>query len=273
MKKLMLVVAVAALLATGCTTVQKGAAIGGAAGAAVGGVWGASAGSLNAGEGALAGAAGGGLVGALIGDQLDKVKKEDLQREIQNLKDQLAAKERALAEKDARIKDLEKQIAALKDALAEKERALKELEDKLKDLQAQLDRMPKRITLTIADRLLFASGSDKITTQGRQLLDRVAAMLKEKYSGREISIEGNTDTEPIRYSSWKSNWELGAARALSVVHYLVDKHRFDPARISATTYSEFRPRADNTTKEGKSENRRAVIVILPEIQTERVELK
>jgi chemotaxis protein MotB len=273
MKKLMLVALVVAVLASGCTTVQKGAAVGGAAGAAIGGVWGASAGSLNAGEGALVGAAGGGLVGALVGDQLDKVKKEDLQREIQNLKDQLDAKERALAQKDSNIKDLENQIAALKDQLAQKERELKDLENKLKDLQVQLERTPKGITLTIADRLLFASGSDELTDDGKKVLDRVAEMLKEKFPGREISIEGDTDNEPIKFSGWKSNWELGAARSLSVLHYFVDKHGFAPDKISATTYSEFRPKADNSTAEGKSENRRAVIVVLPEVQIERVEMK
>ena len=70
----------------------------------------------------------------------------------------------------------------------------------------------------------------------------------------------------IQVSPWKTNWELGSARALAVLHYLVDNHGFDPRRISATTYGEHHPVAVNSTEEGRAQNRRAVIVLPPTVE-------
>ena len=78
-----------------------------------------------------------------------------------------------------------------------------------------------------------------------------------------IAVEGHTDNEPIRYSGWKSNWELSSARALSVLHFMVDDCGIEARRLSANAYSEYRPVSDNATPEGKQQNRRVEIVILP----------
>jgi chemotaxis protein MotB len=74
-------------------------------------------------------------------------------------------------------------------------------------------------------------------------------------------VEGHTDSDPIRHSGWKSNWELGAARSLTVLHYLADKAGVDPAMMSAATFSKYQPVAGNDNAQGKAQNRRAVIVI------------
>jgi flagellar motor protein MotB len=108
---------------------------------------------------------------------------------------------------------------------------------------------------------LFAPGKDILTAEGKAKLDAAVADIREKHAGNRINIEGHTDTDPIKESNWKSNWELGAARALAVLHYLEDHHGVEGRLLSATTFSYHQPVAGNDTSEGKAQNRRASIVI------------
>lgn len=124
--------------------------------------------------------------------------------------------------------------------------------------------------------LLFAPGKDILTDAGKAELDRAMGEIKDKYPGQSINIEGHTDTDPIVVSNWKSNWELGAARGLAVLHYLEDHHSVQGNLLSATTYSYHRPVAGNETSDGKAQNRRAEIVIYaapaaPAVDTSAVE--
>jgi len=90
-------------------------------------------------------------------------------------------------------------------------------------------------------------------------------VLQENVPDLNVGIEGHTDNQPIQYSGWKSNWELSAARALSVLHYLADEKGVAPVRLSAIGYGENQPVASNDTKEGRKENRRVEVVILPKM--------
>jgi chemotaxis protein MotB len=288
----------AAVIMTGCTTVQKGAAAGGVAGAAVGGIWAnQTSGALNTAQGALTGAAAGGLVGALAGDQLREKREENLEADIASLKNQrdqleeelknLKAKAGAGGEKDQlidalkqqtdklnkdldalkkQLQDKENELASIRGVTEAKEKNLDDLKKQLDKLQVQLAQTPRGITLTIVDSLLFTPGMAEISVKGKALLDNVALILKERFPGRELIFEGHTDNQPIKYSGWKSNWELGSARSLEVLHYMVTNHNFDPKRLSAVSYGEFRPVASNNTDEGRAQNRRAVIVVLPMVE-------
>lgn len=291
---LLLVVVVAVMLSAGCTTVQKGAATGGAVGGAVGGVWGHNYGLLSAAEGALVGTASGGLVGALVGDQFEEHKETDLEAEIETLKKQIFELEKELrrakrekgATEESSLSNLqslsEKQksdLAYLQKKLTEKEQELDSLhnlkqqqESDLDDLKKELDKLqvqlaqtPKGLTLTMVESLLFTPGMAEISDKGKVLLDNVCRLLKERFPDRELIIEGHTDNQPIKISGWKSNWELSSARALEVLHYLVKNQNFDSRKLSATSYGEFHPVAPNDTEAGRSQNRRAVIVVSPAI--------
>ena len=288
----------AVVVMTGCTTVQKGAAAGGVAGAAVGGIWAnQTSGALNTAEGALTGAATGGLVGALVGDQLREKREENLEAEIASLKNQrdqleedlknLKAKAGAGGEKDQlidalkqqtdklnkdldalkkQLQDKENELAGIRGVTEAKEKNLDDLKKQLDKLQVQLAQTPRGITLTIVDSLLFTPGMAEISEKGKALLDNVALILKERFPNRELIFEGHTDNQPIKFSGWKSNWELGSARSLEVLHYMVANHNFDAKRLSAVSYGEFRPVASNNTDEGRAQNRRAVIVVLPMVE-------
>lgn len=162
--------------------------------------------------------------------------------------------------------DIEK-IQELSQKLDEFELTKKLLEQRLKqeiaDKQVRLAVAEKGLVITFVADLLFDSGKAQLRQNVYPSLDKVAAVLTENVPDNDIGIEGHTDDEPIKYSGWKSNWELSTARALSVLHYLVDEKGFSPYRISAIGYGEYRPVTPNTSAESRQLNRRVEIVILP----------
>ncbi|MFH1777194.1 MAG: OmpA family protein [Candidatus Omnitrophota bacterium] len=165
-------------------------------------------------------------------------------------------------ERLAREKD--RQAQELLQAKRQLERSLrKEIENKT----LSLDMAERGLIITFVAEVLFDSGKAEIKTEARKSLDEVAKVLNETVADRDISIEGHTDNVPIKHSGWKSNWELSTARAVSVLHYLVDQKNILPQRVSATGYGEQKPIASNDTKEGKAKNRRVEIVILPKQAT------
>jgi chemotaxis protein MotB len=86
-------------------------------------------------------------------------------------------------------------------------------------------------------------------------------MIKKDYANNEIVVQGFTDSQPIKHSKWKSNWELGGARALTLVHYLVDQAGFPTDKVAAMSFGESRNVAPNDTPENMAQNRRAVITV------------
>lgn len=143
------------------------------------------------------------------------------------------------------------------------------LEERLKqeitDEQVSLAMAEKGLVISFVADVLFDSGKAKIKPQVYSTLDKVTRILVENVPENNIGIEGHTDNEPIKYSGWKSNWELSTARALSILHYLIDEKGISPLRVSAIGYGEYRPVTSNATKEGRQLNRRVEIVILPKV--------
>jgi chemotaxis protein MotB len=140
------------------------------------------------------------------------------------------------------------------------------LEDKLRreigQKQVRLDMVEKGLVITFVDEVLFDSGKTDVRPEGQQILNKVVYVIDSKGIDQNIGIEGHTDNEPIKYSGWKSNWELSTARATSVLHHLEGKG-IEPNRLSATGYGEYKPVASNATAEGRQRNRRVEVVILP----------
>ncbi|RKY37578.1 MAG: hypothetical protein DRP73_01505 [Candidatus Omnitrophota bacterium] len=180
----------------------------------------------------------------------DKEKIKLMTRELQRLRMEL---ERLKSEKNREIQELQH----AKQMLEKKFR--KEIQEK----ELKLSMEEKGLVLRFVAEVFFDSGKADIKPEAYPILDKVAEFLKEEVPDRNIAIEGHTDNEPIKYSGWKSNWELSAARALSVLHYLVDEKGIAPERVQAVGYGEYHPIADNSTPEGRQKNRRVEIVILP----------
>jgi len=162
--------------------------------------------------------------------------------------------------------DIEK-ISKLKSELSELERAKAELEDRLRneidDKEVKVEMLGKGLVITFVSEVLFDSGKDKLRSEAPAKLDKIGGVLTTTVKDLNIGIEGHTDNVPIKYSGWKSNWELSSARALSVLHYLLESQGITPGRLSATGYGEHHPVDTNDTKEGRQKNRRVEIVILP----------
>ena len=167
-----------------------------------------------------------------------------------------------------RRSDIEKieELSRKLDELDEAKRILEErLGQEIRDDQVRLQRMEKGLVITFVADILFDSGKAELRSGAFPTLDKVARVLKENVPDLNVGIEGHTDNEPIKHSGWKSNWELSAHRALSVVHYLVDNKGISPTRLSALAYGEFHPVASNDAKQGRQLNRRVEIVILPRV--------
>lgn len=120
------------------------------------------------------------------------------------------------------------------------------------------------VVVSITAKLLFQSGSAEIERDSIPVMENIGKMLLA-LPGNHIRVEGHTDTDPIRTSSFPSNWELSSARATNVLRLLVEKSGINPRIISAVGYGEYRPNMPNDTEINKAANRRVDIVLISSI--------
>lgn len=163
----------------------------------------------------------------------------------------------------------------------------KQLDEQQKKLQAAVDKslgsvsaQGDEIHLQLVDKVLFKLNDDQLTDKGKELIDKVAAALKEM-PDKQIWVQGHTDDQPIVNivpkpaplkkgqkpvppppPRFATNWELSAARALTVVHYLQDTSKLDPSRLAALAFGQYRP----VSKSNKAANRRIEIVLYPKVK-------
>jgi chemotaxis protein MotB len=190
-----------------------------------------------------------GLIPLLSGCSiLDKARRADQsEREAAQLRSQL---EDLKEEKDQELEMARRDLA-------------KTLEKELGEYKAKLEMTERGLVITFLAEIFFDSGKDVLRLEGRPVLEKVAKILNKDVINSNIAIEGHTDTDPIKYSGWRSNWELSGGRAMAVLHYFIDACNIKPERLSANAYGEFRPVASNDAATGKQKNRRVEIVILP----------
>jgi chemotaxis protein MotB len=118
------------------------------------------------------------------------------------------------------------------------------------------------VTVSLSEAGFFDTGSAVVRADSLATLREIGEALKEDDS--PIAVEGHTDNVPIHTAAFPSNWELATARATAIVRYMIDEMHYDPARLSATGFAEFRPAGDNATAEGRGLNRRVDLVVLTE---------
>ncbi len=138
---------------------------------------------------------------------------------------------------------------------------VEDLKKLLKDSpEVNITASSRGVVITLPNSLLFDSGSARLKPESEEVLTKIAEKLKEIPA--KILIEGHTDNVPIVSSSiYKSNWELSAARAASVLHFMLEKG-LSPDRFTIAGYGEYRPVESNETPEGRAKNRRVEIVIV-----------
>ncbi len=148
---------------------------------------------------------------------------------------------------------------------------IKDFEVIKKDIEAHLKLIgaQEKVSVSVTERGLvvslkevgfFDSGSAEVQQSAYPLLAKVAESLTSY--NNPLRVEGNTDNVPISSHTFKSNWELSTTRATNIVHYLIENKTFQPERISAVGYGEYRPMAENNNTAGRSKNRRVDIVLL-----------
>lgn len=123
----------------------------------------------------------------------------------------------------------------------------------------QVEALKDRVVLRLNDAITFDPGSDTLKETSKPVLDKIRGIIET--SPGEIMVAGHTDDSPIS-GSFSSNWHLSAARAASVVVYLLRKHSIDPARMAAVGYGASQPLTLNDTPENRARNRRVEIIIL-----------
>ncbi len=134
--------------------------------------------------------------------------------------------------------------------------------DELKDVDVKV--LKGVVYISLADNMLFKSGSYEVNSRAMETLSKIAKILKD-YKDFDVLVEGNTDNVPISKTNIRNNWDLSALRASSIVQVLQNQFGINPQRLSAAGRGEFNPLTDNDTEVGKQRNRRTEIIITPKL--------
>ncbi|MFI4872513.1 MAG: OmpA family protein [Phycisphaerales bacterium JB061] len=173
--------------------------------------------------------------------------------ESAQLRSELASARERLASASSRNSQLEQDLLL---AQSEVEKALANGTTGFEGIEGTtLSSRGADVVVGVAGDVLFDSGKVDLKNSARQTLDQIASVLNTQYAGRSIRVEGYTDTDPIRKSSWKTNERLSAERAMSVEAYLVSKG-IDNGRIYSAAFGPAHPRGS------KAQSRRVEIVVL-----------
>jgi chemotaxis protein MotB len=132
------------------------------------------------------------------------------------------------------------------------------------DQDVQVEVKKGVVYVSISDKLLFESGRYDVQPAAEVVLEKVARVIND-HSELDILVEGHTDPVPITTSFIKDNWDLSALRATSVVRLLQSKFLVKPERLTAGGRSEFVPKTDNATPDGRKTNRRTEIILTPKL--------
>ena len=135
-------------------------------------------------------------------------------------------------------------------------------QDEMKEVDVQV--LKGVVYISLADNMLYKSGSYEINARAAQTLSKIAKIIKD-YKDYDVLIEGNTDNVPISKTNIRNNWDLSALRASSVVQALQNDYGVDPKRLTAGGRGEYNPVASNDTEVGKQRNRRTQIIITPKL--------
>ncbi len=137
------------------------------------------------------------------------------------------------------------------------------LENKGYDTTVAVSFSANYIKFTLEGDVLFDSGRANLKPEAAEAIGAIAEIANQsEYKDYDMEIDGHTDDRPINNAQFPNNWILSAYRAEAVLQEFIDVHGYDPERVAATAYGEYRPIADNDTVEGRAKNRRVEIKVL-----------
>ncbi len=130
------------------------------------------------------------------------------------------------------------------------------------DVEIKVDKTV--VMVNISDRMLFSSGSSKISSRAGDVLSKIAKIVQSR-PDLEVLVEGYTDNVSINTACIEDNWDLSVKRATSVVRALQEKFGVDPNKLIAAGRGEYNTLASNDSKEGRATNRRTRIILMPKL--------
>lgn len=170
------------------------------------------------------------------------------------------------------LMEREKKVKELESVLAAKDKAVNDLKNKIsnallnfKENDLTVNVKNGKVYVSLAEQLLFASGSIEVDSKGVTALQQLAKAIKDQ-SDLNITVEGHTDNVPISKKSqyMNDNWDLSVMRATAITKILT-KAGVSPKQITASGRGEFLPLAGNDTAQNKAKNRRTEIIITPNL--------
>lgn len=219
-----------------------------------------------------------------LGDQLDEQKRK-LASELEAKNKMLQLKEielnNAMAKAEAERANVEKlreelektssRVKNLERELSNKDSAVLALKDEIAKalsgfdaLDIQVENRNGKVYVSLAEKLLFKSGSVSVDPKGKEALIKLADALNKK-ADVQVTVEGHTDNKPMSSDKIKDNWDLSVLRATSIVRILTQDGKMDGKRITANGRGETMPVATNETPEGRALNRRTEIILTPRL--------
>ena len=208
--------------------------------------------------------------------ELNKALREDKARSIQQVENLTVLTQSSsdnIKDIIAQLNEKDRYINGIRDAMTKKDsinlalafQLKRDLADGIQDEDIQIDIEKTVVYISIADRLLFKSGSAVVSEKAKAVLGKVATVISSRPE-MEVQVEGYTDNVSISTKCMKDNWDLSVARATAVIRVLQGDFEIDPSRLIAAGRGEYVPLDTNGTAEGRAVNRRTRIVILPKLE-------
>jgi chemotaxis protein MotB len=212
----------------------------------------------------------------------DEAKLTAAQAQIDELTKKLEAMGVDVSSMKADLSEREKALEAYK----ERARQLELIKARFEKLKAKLDTLTKlglevhvrhnRMVISLPGDVLFDSGRETLKKDGKDILGKVAAIIKAdpQLATRDYQVAGNTDNKPLAHGPFKDNWGLSLMRAREVLVFLVDPAEggLPIQHWSASGLGDTDPVADNGSDDGRQKNRRCDLVVLPSVE-EMLDLK
>jgi chemotaxis protein MotB len=202
------------------------------------------------------------LAGCASTEKYKKLEGEynDLQTRFSGLQAGYSACREQVGQVEQEKADL---VAREEKSKATYEQLMSELQKEVSEGQIAIQQFEDKLTLNVAEKIFFDSGSAELKPRGEAVLVKVGHIVKG-LTDKVIRVEGHTDNVPISKSlqaTYPTNWELSAARATTVVRFLQEFAGVPPKMLAAAAFGEYRPIVPNDTPANRQKNRRIEIVL------------
>jgi chemotaxis protein MotB len=167
--------------------------------------------------------------------------------------------------KETLTRDVEAKTGELAQLKGTADKLQAQMKDEIARGDIRLTESGGKLRVDLVDKILFDSGEAQISKRGEGVLARVGAVLAQ-IDDKTIQVSGHTDNLPLGDKltvQFPTNWELSAARAVTVVRFLAEKSSVPPQRLLASAYGEWSPIASNKSTSGRARNRRIEILLTP----------